>query len=385
MTLSEYIEANTEPILSDWEAFARSQTEPAHGLDAAALKTPAARMLHEVAAHLASRQEGRGGRPPAPRPTSSGAERIVAAARQHAAERLAQGFSLDEMILEYRVLRTAVVRGWSRHTHLERSDAIEELVRFDDALDRTTNEAIKWFYERVERGRDLLVAILAHDVRTPIGAILASADSLLADARLDAASSEAARRIRNSTLRLRHLASDLLDFTRTRLGATLPVTPSPAELGRICAATVEELQTLHPRAQLELDCRGDLQGVWDSARIEQMLSNIVANAIEHGLPGASIRIEAEATDEAHADVHVVNRGTPIPVAVQQVMLDPLTNLPSLPARETNRTRGLGLGLFIARQIAEAHGGRLRIESNEEGLTSVSVRLPRRPSPSETSA
>ncbi len=362
MALSEYIEANTEPILSDWEAFAHSQIEPARALDTQALRSPAAQVLRAIAAHLAL-----------PR-----GEPLTAAAEQHAAERLAQSFSLDEMICEYRVLRTAVVRGWSRHTHLEPADAIEELARFSEALDRMSTETIKCFYERVERGRDLLVAILAHDVRTPLGAILASADTLLADEHLDVANRAAARRIRNSTLRLRNLANDLLDFTRTRLGAALPVAPAPTELGKICADTVEELETLHPKVRLELECRGDLEGVWDEARIEQMLSNIVANALEHGRRGTPVRIEAEAADDPTCvELHVLNRGAPIPPEVQRVMLDPLTQLPSLPSRQSRRTRGLGLGLFIARQIAEAHGGTLRIESSGRGLTDVSVRLPRR--------
>jgi signal transduction histidine kinase len=368
MPLSDYIAKQTDSILADWAAFARRHIPAAHGLEDGELTGPTKAVLSTITLSLAETKVPLESIDTAP----SG---ITRAARAHAELRIRQSFTLDQMVAEYRVLRGAVVQGWSEQTRLAHSEAIAELARFDAAVDHTSTETIKWFHDRVERGRDLFVGVLAHDVRTPLGAILASVDYLLAVDELTGASLDAARQIRNSATRLRLLANDLLDFTRTRLGSSLPIAREPLDLAKVCRDTVKELEALHPSAILELRCSGDLHGSWDGARLEQMLSNLVANAIEHGKSGEAIRISVRSRN-AEAVIEVENRGPPIPETIREVMLDPLKHLPLLEPQVNRRARGLGLGLFIARLIAEAHSGKIEIDSKRKDRTKVRVELPR---------
>jgi signal transduction histidine kinase len=372
MPLSDYIATHVQSILSDWSAFARRHVRAALALEDRELIAPAQAVLEAIALSLAGTETSVESVDTAP-------SSIEKAAHTHAEQRIRQSFTLEQMIAEYRVLRAAVARGWSQQTGLAHTEAVDELARFDAAIDHTSTETIKWFYDRVERGRDLFVGVLAHDVRTPLGAILASIDYLLGTDELGGPSLDAAFQIRNSAARLRLLANDLLDFTRTRLGSALPLTREPLDLAEVCADTVKELKALHPAAALELRCSGDLQGSWDRARLEQLLSNLIANAIEHGMPGEPVRISARGRG-ADVVIEVENRGPPIPAAVRQVMLDPLKHLPLLEPQAKQRARGLGLGLFIARLIAEAHSGKIELDSKRKERTKVRVELPRTAAP-----
>jgi signal transduction histidine kinase len=371
--LSDYIAKNKESILSDWVAFARQHVPAARDLEDRELEDPTADVLAAIAARLGDTADPLAGVDTAP-------AAIVHAAHVHAELRLRQSFTLDQMIAEYRVLRAEVVRGWSHQTGLAHNEAIDELARFDAVIDHGSTETIKWFYDRVERGRDLFVGVLAHDVRTPLGAILASIDFLLGTDELAGDSLDAALQIRKSAARLRLLANDLLDFTRTRLGSALPLTREPLDLGPLCRETVKELEALHPAATIHLRCSGDLHGSWDGARLAQMLSNLIANAIEHGMAGEPIRVAARGRADADVVLQVENRGPPVPPAIREVMLDPLKHLPLLEPQVRSRARGLGLGLFIARLIAEAHSGRIELESKGGDRTRVRVELPRRVPP-----
>jgi signal transduction histidine kinase len=377
MPLFDYITKHRQSILSGWATFARHDISAVRGLENREIVGPTDAVLETIARSLAD--------PAVPiESVGTAPSGIANAAHAHAELRTRQGFTLDQMIAEYRLLRGTVVRGWSRETRLAHSDAIDELARFDAAIDYTSTETLKWFYDRVERGRDLFVGVLAHDVRTPLGAILASVDYLLGTDELEGPSFDAARQIRSSATRLRLLANDLLDFTRTRLGSSLPLTREPLDLAEVCRDTVEELEALHPAATLVLRCSGDLQGSWDGARLEQLLSNLIANAIEHGTTAEPIRISVRGRP-GDAVIEVENRGPPIPEAIREVMLDPLKHLPLLEPQVNPRARGLGLGLFIARLIAEAHSGKIELDSKRTDRTKVRVELPRSTEPPSAEA
>ncbi|MEX1056866.1 MAG: HAMP domain-containing sensor histidine kinase [Natronospirillum sp.] len=138
------------------------------------------------------------------------------------------------------------------------------------------------YNEELNRSRELLIGILGHDMRTPLGAILMSSQVMLELGQLDDRSAAAAQRIQNSAEHIEDLISTLLDATRMRLGGTLPVTPGPSDLSEICTQVVEEVKTAYPAHPIELNTSGNLQGVWDHARLDQMLSNLLANAVQHG-------------------------------------------------------------------------------------------------------
>jgi signal transduction histidine kinase len=153
------------------------------------------------------------------------------------------------------------------------------------------------------------------------------------------------------------------------------MTPVAADLGAVCRRAVDELRAAIPGRRIELDVRGDTTGTWDPARIAQVVSNLVANALEHGARNAAVglRVRGGADDVV---VEVRNRGAAIPPELMAVMFEPFCRGSSL--RDASRARGLGLGLYIAREIVRGHGGTIEVVSADARGTTFTVRLPRQP-------
>ena len=132
---------------------------------------------------------------------------------------------------------------------------------------------------------------------------------------------EIAVNILDSGTQMRKLISNLLDFTRTRLGQSLPVKQEETDLALICRQTVAELAAAHPERMIELSCPEYLRGTFDPTRINQMLSNLIGNAIQHGTESAPIKLAANAESE-HIVFRVHNEGAPIPESTLQTIFDP---------------------------------------------------------------
>ena len=161
---------------------------------------------------------------------------------------------------------------------------------------------------------------------------------------------------------------DILDFTRGRLGGRIPLNRQLTDLAVISRSVVDEIQTGHPTARIVVETAGKLTGDWDPARIEQVLSNLLSNAVQHG--GSDVTLIASGEDRDQVVVTVQNRGRPIP-------REQLPNLfaPFKTVRNNSSAGGLGLGLFIVREIVHAHNGSVTVTSSSEG-TAFSFRLPR---------
>jgi signal transduction histidine kinase len=161
---------------------------------------------------------------------------------------------------------------------------------------------------------------------------------------------------------------DILDFTRGRLGGRIPLNRQPTDLEVISRSVVDEIQTGHPTARVVVETAGKLTGDWDPARIEQALSNLLANAVQHG--GSDIKLIASGEDLDQVVVTVSNGGRPIPPEQLPDLFAPFKTV-----RENSSTSGLGLGLFIVREIVQAHNGSVAVTSSSEG-TAFTFRLPR---------
>jgi signal transduction histidine kinase len=213
--------------------------------------------------------------------------------------------------------------------------------------------------------------MLGHDMRTPLNAIVATASYLGALNAGEHVSAAAARLIRSGAS-MQVLLDDLVDFNRAKLGLGLKVVPENIDLAQALAAELEQLRAAHSGRQIEFVAIGDSRGHWDSGRLKQVLRNLVCNALEHGSPDTSVSVTLVG-EEAEVRLEVANRGPRIDAAAQSQLFDPL-------ARGLERTRsgdGLGLGLFIVRQITLAHGGRVAVDSCDDGArTTFAVILPR---------
>lgn len=164
---------------------------------------------------------------------------------------------------------------------------------------------------------------------------------------------------------------DLLDFAGSRLGRRMPLKLEPNSLEKTCNAALVELRAAHPRRTFEYEQSGDLHGRYDAERIGQVLSNLLNNAVNHGDSSQSVRMRARG-ESREVVVEVANRGETISPAALQAIMDPVTRM-KLSGGEGSS--GLGLGLYIAREIAEAHGGSVTARS-QDGETTFAMRLPR---------
>lgn len=217
---------------------------------------------------------------------------------------------------------------------------------------------------------EMFTAILGHDLRNPLGGIMAAAQ--LAMRRVEGEKLlKPLGRIVNSAERMSRMIDQLLDFTRVRVGAGIPLKPAAADLDPILRQVVEELADANPAWSIRVDCGGDTRGVWDPDRLAQVFSNLVGNAVQHGDPAGGVIVTARGTDPERIVVEVHNQGE-VPPELVPTLFEPMTG----GDRRREKSIGLGLGLFITRQITAAHGGVIDVRSDPAAGTTISVSLPR---------
>ncbi|WP_049020251.1 sensor histidine kinase, partial [Burkholderia cenocepacia] len=248
-----------------------------------------------------------------------------------------------------------------------------DMIRFNEAIDQALAESVAFFTDQVEQARNLLLGMLSHDMRTPLQTIQLTA-SYLAALNAGEAVSEAAARLIRSGGRMQGLLDDLCDFNRTQLGLGINVVPRNIDLAHVLVNVVDELRAGHPDREITVDMRGDLRGEWDEQRMQQLLSNLVGNAIKYGARDTPVRVVATTTGD-EVFVEVGNSGPAIDPRMLDRIFDPLERGEERQGR-TGDDAGLGLGLFIAREIAKAHRGRIDARSDQTE-TVFAVRLPRR--------
>jgi len=219
------------------------------------------------------------------------------------------------------------------------------------------------------RVNEMFMAVLSHDLRTPLMSITAAATVLKRQPVADQVATMAERMLRSSQ-RMGRMIEDLLDVTRIRHAGGLALQLAPADMQALVQRTLDEVQTSFPDRAIESSLQGNLSGVWDGERLSQVVSNLVGNAVHHGTPDQPVCIGVDGTQADTVTVAVSNGGTIAPELIPH-LFDPFHGR----EREPGRHQGLGLGLFIAHQIVRAHSGRIHVQS-QEGTTRFSVELPR---------
>jgi signal transduction histidine kinase len=370
MRLAEFIRRNLEPILAEWEAFAASLLPAAAGLTSLALRDHAAVILEAVAKDLGASQtrEAQSEKSKGRAPKLEGAPET--AAQTHAVLRARGGFDINQLVAEYRALRASVLRLWMDANPLDES-GVEDIIRFNEAIDQAVAESVDHFHAHVEQARNLLLGMLGHDMRSPLSTILATA-SYLAALNAGEQVSNAAGRLIRSGASMQALLDDLVDFNRTKLGLGITVAPSDVDLAASVADELEQLRGAYPQRRIELAVSGDCRGQWDAPRLQQALRNLVSNALKYGAADTPVRVALRGA-QADMRLEVTNSGPPIDPSVMIEIFDPLRRGAG---RANQEERGsLGLGLFIVREIARAHGGEVEVSSDLRETT-FAVRLPR---------
>ena len=216
--------------------------------------------------------------------------------------------------------------------------------------------------------REQFIAVLGHDLRNPLAAMTAGLD-YLSKAHLAGRTGEVVRLMQESGKRMVDLTSDILDMARGRLGGGVPLrSREEPELAAVLAHVIEELRTVHPDRPIEANIALASAVYCDASRLAQLLSNLLANALTHGDAAAPVRIDIAEADGS-LTLEVRNSGPTIPPAKLRELFRPFS-------RGGGDSAGLGLGLFIASEIARAHGGELRATSNGSE-TVFAVKMPSR--------
>jgi signal transduction histidine kinase len=374
MRLSRFISHNIDAILVNWVAFAREQAPAAANLDEVALLDHGRLILEEIAADM-RRPQGEDER----QAKSEGGSVIASQSsdlpsRSHARQREKQGFEVEQLVAEYRALRATVLRLWASASNDEQVQDLEDVTRFNEAVDQAIAESLKVFVAEVNRSRDLFLGILGHDLRGPLSTI---STCVAVQVRARPHDSRQAAIILRSVAQMKALLDDMVEYTRHRLGSELAIDPSCLQLDQFARNTLDEIEALSRGHVLELEAQGDMQGEWDARRLHQALSNLVFNAMKYGVRSAPIRVSLDGKREDELVLAVQNSGRPIPPHLMARLFDPLVREGGEDAGADSQVAGanLGLGLYVVREIAKAHGGTVTVTS-DDALTRFELRLPR---------
>lgn len=375
MQLADFILANLEPILEEWEGFART-TEPGATMDVVTLRDHAEAVLRATVQDMQSAQSPAQQADKSRGREGTGPESLLldGASHKHGLERVASGFALTEMISEYRALRAAVVRLWKESGSMP--DSLDDLVRFNESIDQSLARAVRSYVSQIDRSRQLFLGILGHDLRNPLNSIVLCSQALSDTFGDDRDTAELTAQIAASAAAMSQMMTDLLDFTAAGLGGAMPIRCNPMDLGRVCREVAGEIRAAYPTRTLGVALDGDLSGNWDAARLRQLVSNLLGNAMQHGHHTAPVDLAATA-DGDEVRLTVCNGGSPIPPEALATLFEPLRRMASAPELEWHRRPGsIGLGLYIAHAVVTAHGGHIEVTSTHEEGTRFTVCLPR---------
>ena len=369
MHLTEFILANIEPIAREWEQFAKTCTPAAIGMTRSSLLDDVTRILRAVAEDMEQPQT------PAEQEAKGRSQRstgpLGCAASSHVSLRIDSRFDLVQIVSEYRAMRASVLRLWAKTLPNGLSEETNAAIRFDEAIDESVAEIVPTYLQRESQFRDRFFGMLGHDLRTPINAIHLSARALVDGGGLKEKEVKMALRILNSCQNLDRMVRDILDFTRGRFGEPMHVNRSPADLAVILRDIVDELHCANPNVVIDLAASGDLRGEWDRERLSQVISNLVTNAIQHGNAQHVSVTAGNENNQVLIEVH--NQGPVIPQDRLATIFNPLWQ-----ERHSNQGRaGLGLGLFICKEIVKAHGGSISATSSRDAGTIFAMRLSNR--------
>jgi signal transduction histidine kinase len=275
------------------------------------------------------------------------------------------------MVAEFRALRASVLRLWGKEPGPKGEAELEEMIRFNEAIDQAIAESLARYTQDIDHTKERFLAILGHDLRTPLGAIMMSAQFILESGDLVEPYRGLVERIGKGSRRMNQMVADLLDFSRTRLGDTIPIARAEMDVTRMLDDVVAEVAASYPDRKLEVEVSGDLRGVWDCARLTQAMTNLIGNAAQHGSDHTPIRVTARG--EAHeVMIAVHNDGPTIPDELVGRIFQPMQRSRSDPGDR----RHLGLGLYIVDRIVAAHRGQIDVASSEAHGTTFTIRLPR---------
>lgn len=369
MRLADFIEQNSVEIIARAVAFASTQAPSGVELSDKELRNHLPQILSAVAGDLRTTQtsrqqqvksEGRA-------PSRVGPE---SAASYHGRTRAIAGFGINQMVAEYRALRASVLRLWADQEAFS-GESIEDIVRFNEAIDQAVAESLAEYSAEVESWREIFLGALGHDLRGPLTAVVYTADILVEKTRGTPLARQA-ERVLTGGLRMNKLLNDLLEYSKSKLGAAMEIHRAHSDLGLLIGEEVDLVRAAIPGTAFRYERSGNADGYFDDSRLREAVHNLCTNAAKYGEPDTEVCVEVAGEDD-QVTITVSNQGAPLTDAALQSLFDPLRRGPKDASKDEHMS--LGLGLYLVREIAIAHGGTVTA-SSADGVTKFAISLPR---------
>jgi K+-sensing histidine kinase KdpD len=371
MKLSKFINSHMEEILAEWDLFARSLQPASTGMSNSDLRDHGKEILQAIARDIntaeSSKQQSQKSKGLAPSGASGGS-----AAASHGEKRYDSGFTLLQLIAEYRAMRASVLRLWMPQITRQSSN---DVMRFNEAIDQALSESALTFSDHTTRTRNTFLAILGHDLRSPLATMTMAGDYLTRPKVGTDSTKQVGARVKRSAATMTTMVKDLLEYTRTQLDGKIPITLNLADMKDICQAAVDDASAAHPECVFKLNASGELLNDFDGPRLQQVFSNLLNNAAQYRTKTEPVVISASGEADSII-VEVKNIGPAIPPESLEAIFNPLVQLSVDENQDGRPTTSLGLGLFIAREITIAHGGTIEAQSDATSGNVFTVRFPR---------
>ncbi|MDI9238646.1 HAMP domain-containing sensor histidine kinase [Lysobacter sp. LF1] len=367
--LADFIEANRRTIVDHSSLVAASFLSGANRSSADHLREHLSQMLDAVVKDLRTVQSRESTVERSQTPVTA-PHTPDTAAGVYARLRAQSGITLEQVVAELRALRASVSMLWKDAT-LPDSRALDDLTRFNAAMDQILAESIANFSAEIEGWRDVFLGTLAHDLRGPLSVNVLTAE-VLSRIIADRPEKLLVERLQRSAARMKALLDSLLDYSKASLGGGIRISPAHVDLDPGLRDEVDLLRALFQEHEISYESAGRTNGLFDVSRIREALANLVINAAKHGAAGGPIRITLYG-DEEGARLVVKNIGPSLPGHMMSALFMPFGQLRDT-ADDRPEADSLGLGLFIVKQIALAHGGSVAATSLN-GCTAFTITLP----------
>lgn len=351
MRLANFIEHAQDDIVAEAIAFARTITAISQA-EVSVLRNHIPEMLQQISADLRTAQsraesiaKSRG---------QAAAAHLYSEADGHGLQRAHVGLNIDQLVAEYRALRSSVLRLWTQRFPPE-PEALGDMVRFNEAIDQAIAESVRTFGKETEDRRQYFLAALGHDLRSPLSAVTLTASALALGKTQGGPQLEAYTQVLSrSADRMTKLLESLLNYNLVGLGRRMVLNRAPVDLAGECAQEVEILRAAFPHRDIDLTISGDCRGHFDASRMREALTNLVSNAARHGVASEPVQVTLLGSDDA-VELSVANAvHAPMSASELALLFEPLRRGAAKAA--AGERASLGLGLFITQEIAQAHGG-----------------------------
>lgn len=372
MKFTDFIKSHEKEITDEWVKFAEENISGIKKLQPKEVRDHIKQMLDTIVKDMETKQTD------AQQEKKSKGKKVMRsgeskAANQHGEQRADVGFDIMELSSEFRALRASILRLWETNSKTANLEVdFQDMIRFNETIDELWMISIKRFQLKVDESKNWFMGILGHDLRNPLAAISGVQSILKLSKNLSDKEKSLIGRSDSSVKRMAELINNLLELTNLRLGSGMTINKSSVDLSKQSEKIVQELQLGYPEAELIIETPGPVEGAWDVIRLDQLMTNLITNALRHGKPGGPVTVTITAKGkEAFFKVH--NEGPPISEDIKEMISKGVfTKTKGDPEKKDS----YGLGLYIIMKIVDGHKGKIKVKSTEKSGTTFIITLPR---------